>query len=268
MRKYNPIYYLLFVLIITGAFSSMALNTYGMKLIGFSCLGFAVTFLHEFLFGTKKRKDLESWNRKALRIELILLAILSVLFFLRSLLISFPYAEEIFILTVVLMVVYYLYIGRQAYQALSKINKTSAIGLLFYFASLILFSVTFIIGILFPDSGIIMAITGFILIGIYLVLGITNRKMIIEGEDYSLFSYTLNLKNKTTIAFVAIIMIFSFYTFRDANLIPGMYSGDTPTGYLRLIQEAESGQQDQQAREEKYLEFKSRYEQFIKKYSN
>jgi hypothetical protein len=90
--------------------------------------------------------------------------------------------------------------------------------------------------------------------------------MIINGEDYTLFTFTQNLKNKTTIAFVAIIMIFSFYTFRDADLIPGMYSGDTPTGYLRLIQEAEAGPDNQESKVERYVEFKDHYEQFIEKY--
>jgi len=268
MKKYNPLYYLLFVLIITGAFSSMALNTYGMKLIGFSCLGFALTFFHEVVFGIRKREDLEPWNRKTLSLELILLTVLSVLFFLRSLLISFPFAEEVFILSVILIIGNYIYIAQKSVVKLWSIHKVPAYGLIFYFVSLVLFSVTFIVGILFPDRGAVMAVLGFILLGVYLVVGLMYRRMIISGEDYSLFTYTLNLKNKTTIAFVAIIMIFSFYTFRDADLIPGMYSGDTPTGYLRLIQEAESDQVDQEIKVNRYVEFKSQYEQFIEKYSN
>lgn len=268
MKKYNPLYYLLFVLIITGAFSSMALNTYGMKLIGFSCLGFALAFFHEAVFGLKKREDLESWNKKTLTIELVLLTLLSVLFFMRSLLISFPFAEEVFILVVVLIIGNYLYIAQKSVVKLWEISKVPAYGMVFYFASLILFSITFIVGILYPDKGAVMAVLGFVLFGIYLVIGLTYKKMIINGEDYSLFTYTLNLKNKTTIAFVAIIMIFSFYTFRDANLIPGMYSGETPTGYLRLIQEAESEQEGQENQVDRYIEFKSRYEKFIEKYGN
>jgi hypothetical protein len=266
MKKYNPIYYLLFVLIITGAFSSMALNTYGMKLIGISCLGFAIAFFHEAVFGMKKRKDLESWNWRTLSYELILLTILSVLFFMRSLLISFPFAEEIFILTVLLLIGNYVYIAQKSVRELWNIYRIPAYGLLFYYASLILFSVTFIVEILFPDKGVLMAVSGFLLLGIYLIIGLVYKGMIINGEDYTLFTYTSNLKNKTTIAFVAIIMIFSFYTFRDADLIPGMYSGDTPTGYLRLIQEAEAGQGNQESSVERYMEFKNQYEQFIEKY--
>ncbi len=266
MKKYNPIYYLLFVLIITGAFSSMALNTYGMKLIGFSCLGFALTFFHELVFGIKKREDLDSWNRKTLSYELILLTVLSILFFMRSLLISFPFAEEIFILTVLLLIGNYVYIARQSVKELWNIYRIPAFGLMFYYASLILFSITFIVGILFPDGGVVMAVLGFLLLGVFVLVGLFYKGMIINGEDYTLFTFTQNLKNKTTIAFVAIIMIFSFYTFRDADLIPGMYSGDTPTGYLRLIQEAEAGPDNQENKVERYIEFKDHYEQFIEKY--
>jgi len=246
----------------------MALNSYGMKLIGFSCLGFALTFFHELVFGIRKRTDLEPWNRKSLGWELILLTVLSVLFFLRSFLISFPFAEGVFILAVILIIGNYLYIGQKVVLKLWKIHKVPAYGMIFYFASLILFSVTFIVGILFPDKGIVMAVLGFVLFGIYLVIGLIYRRMIINGEDYSLFTFTLNLKNKTTIAFVAIIMIFSFYTFRDADLIPGMYSGDTPTGYLRLIQEAESEQEGQEDKVGRYIEFRSQYEKFIEKYGD
>lgn len=246
----------------------MALNTYGIKLIGFSCLGFALTFFHEVVFGIKKRNDLEPWNRKTLSFELILLTILSILFFLRSLLISFPFAEEVFILSVLFLIGNYLYVGQKSVRELWIIHKVPAYGLVFYYSSLILFSVTFIVGILFPDKGAAMAVLGFVLLGVYLVIGLIYRRMIINGEDFSLFTFTLNLKNKTTIVFVAIVMIFGFYTFRDADLIPGMYSGDTPTGYIRLIQESEAGQVNQENKVDRYLEFKTQYEQFIEKYGN
>jgi hypothetical protein len=246
----------------------MALNTYGMKLIGFSCLGFALVFFHEVIFGIRKREDLESWNRKTLSIELILLTVLSVLFFMRSLLISFPFAEEVFILTVLLLIGNYVYIAQKSVRELWQSYRIPAYGLIFYYASLILFSVTFIVGILFPDKGAVMAVLGFLLLGAYVIIGLVYKGMIINGEDFSLFTYTSNLKNKTTIAFVAIIMIFSFYTFRDADLIPGMYSGDTPTGYLRLIQEAEAGQDNEESKVERYIEFKNQYEQFIEKYGH
>ena len=197
-----------------------------------------------------------------------LLTILSILFFLRSLLISFPFAEGVFIIAVVLIILNYIYIGQKSVLKLWKISKVLAYGMIFYFSSLILFSVTFIVGILFPDKGALMAVLGFVLFGIYLVIGLVYRRMIIGGEDYSLFTYALNLKNKTTIAFVAIIMIFSFYTFRDADLVPGMYSGETPTGYLRLIQEAESEQAGQKEKVERYVEFRNQYENFIEKYGD
>lgn len=244
----------------------MALNTYGMKLIGFSCLGFALAFFHEAVFGIRKREDLESWNRKTLSFELVLLTILSLLFFMRSLLISFPFAEEVFILIVLLLIGNYVYIAQKSVRELWHIYKIPAYGLMFYYASLILFSITFIVGILFPDKGVVMAVLGFTLLGIYVIIGLVYKGMIINGEDFTLFTFTSNLKNKTTIAFIAIIMIFSFYTFRDADLIPGMYSGDTPTGYLRLIQEAEAGQENQENKADRYIEFKSQYDEFIEKY--
>lgn len=266
MGKYNTIYYLLFVLIIMGAFASMALNAYGMKLIGYSCLGFSLTFLHEAIFGVRKREDLTSHGKIFLTTELIILALLSCLFFLRSLLITFPFAEGVFITSIVLLIGTYLYISIQDVRRLSPLSNKAALGILVYYLSLILFTFTMILSIVSPLPGTIMAILGFIFLACYIAMGIMFGKMIIEGEEYTLYGYTLNLKNKTTVVYVAIIMIFTFYLFRDADLIPAMYTGDTPTGYIRLIQEAESSVENQDKMTEKYLLFKDRYDQFIEKY--
>src|SRR5260370_1036635 len=50
MKRYNVVYYILFLAVVMGAFASMAQNSYGMKLIGLVCLGFCFTFLYEVFF--------------------------------------------------------------------------------------------------------------------------------------------------------------------------------------------------------------------------
>ena len=48
MKNYNPIYYFLFILLVTGAFASMAQNSYGIKMMGGVAFAFGLVFLVEF----------------------------------------------------------------------------------------------------------------------------------------------------------------------------------------------------------------------------
>ena len=47
MKKYNTLYYFLFVVLILGAFASMAQYSYGLIICGIACLGFTGAFLVE-----------------------------------------------------------------------------------------------------------------------------------------------------------------------------------------------------------------------------
>ncbi|MBA2746636.1 MAG: hypothetical protein H0U44_10455, partial [Flavisolibacter sp.] len=49
MKKFNTIYYLLFILLVMGAFASMAQNSYGLKIMGGVAFVFALVFLLEFI---------------------------------------------------------------------------------------------------------------------------------------------------------------------------------------------------------------------------
>ncbi|HSF44363.1 MAG TPA: hypothetical protein VLA58_00080, partial [Chitinophagaceae bacterium] len=49
MKTYNTIYFLLFVLLIMGAFASMAQNSYGLKLLGVVGMLFGLLFLYQLI---------------------------------------------------------------------------------------------------------------------------------------------------------------------------------------------------------------------------
>ncbi len=46
MKSYNTLYYLLTVLLIMGAFASMAQNSYGMQIISVVCIAFGLTIFN------------------------------------------------------------------------------------------------------------------------------------------------------------------------------------------------------------------------------
>ena len=57
MKSYNTIFYLLFVLLIMGAFASMAQNNYGMKILAGVAVAFGIVFLIRFLESFKEKSN-------------------------------------------------------------------------------------------------------------------------------------------------------------------------------------------------------------------
>ena len=92
MKKYNHIYYLLFILLVMGAFASMAQNSYGLKIMGVVAIAFGLVFLLEFItaLGKKEKKD-----GYALA-ELAAMILFSGIFGCRIFHIHFPYIEWLF----------------------------------------------------------------------------------------------------------------------------------------------------------------------------
>ena len=92
MKKYNTIYYLLFILLIMGAFASMAQNSYGLKIMGGVAFVFGLLFLIEFIsvLSEKGKKDIYRL------IEPACLLTLSIIFALRVFYIHFPFVEWLF----------------------------------------------------------------------------------------------------------------------------------------------------------------------------
>ena len=92
MKKYNPIYYLLFILLVMGAFASMAQNSYGPKIMGGVAFLFGLVFIAE-IFSFLRKKDARD---PFIFLELAGLILMAVIFGLRVFYIHFPFIELIF----------------------------------------------------------------------------------------------------------------------------------------------------------------------------
>ena len=104
MKKYNALYYLLFILLVMGAFASMAQNNYGLKIMGGVAFVFGLVFLAEFItvLGKKDNKKIEAL------VETACLFLLAVIFGCRVFYIHFPYIEVLFGVTGILLLLFYL----------------------------------------------------------------------------------------------------------------------------------------------------------------
>src|SRR5437870_13081400 len=103
MMKYNTLYYLLFVLLILGAFASMAQNSYGLIILGIVAIAFASLFFIQFIESLRKKDP----GNIYLPVELGCLFVFSSIFSLRIFYIHFKYIEALFAFTALILVVLY-----------------------------------------------------------------------------------------------------------------------------------------------------------------
>src|SRR5579871_4051085 len=103
MKGYNTLYYLLFVILIMGAFASMAQNSYGQKILGGVAIAFAILFIVQFIDSVHKKKNRSIYTS----IELACLFVISIIFALRIFYISFPDVEVIFGLALLTLILLY-----------------------------------------------------------------------------------------------------------------------------------------------------------------
>ncbi len=262
MKRYATIYYLLFVLIVMGAFASMAQNAYGLKICGIACLGFALTFLHEFFFSPRKvgQQKASFWVGS---IELVSLTVIALIFLFRSFAIDFLYSE--LMLTISLAVLFLVF----SYQTIVQLKKTLnhqtwlVYILAFYYGAVLFFILSLLSGIILPIVATGLAILAVLLVAVYIGLILFFKKLRIGDEAISIWQYTGQMKNKSVIVLIAGLLISGYGLLYSAEILPSFFY-DTPKGYQELVNM--SNTLTDVDGKEKPREFKERYEEFIKKH--
>ena len=90
MLKNNPIYFLLFILLVMGAFASMAQNNYGLKLMGGVAFVFGGVFLIELIQALTSEEKKDGF----ILAELTAMILFSVIFGCRVFNIYFPFGNR------------------------------------------------------------------------------------------------------------------------------------------------------------------------------
>lgn len=266
MKRYYTLYYLLFMIMITGAFASMAQNNYGLKLIGLTCLGFACLFFFEALLDWKRKIELSLSTRILLTIELLVLGALALLLFFRSNFIDFNEATMLFsVLLIILTSIYIIYLIRSVSRWWSK-SKSLSTGLALYFLVLVLFLATSILMLGVHSKSTFTGIVGIFCLVAFGLWVVVSKKIIVEGERMSIVSHIWKMNNKSFIVLVASLAIGLYFVLNRSNFIPPLYTNEKPAGYLKLIKEAEEGTENIDEEQRTYKLFDQRYQSFIKKY--
>jgi hypothetical protein len=261
MKTYNTIYYLLFVLLIMGAFASMAQNSYGLTLLGSVSVSFGLLFLYQFLKTVQKQERKEY----SLQAELLALFVLSILFALRIFHFYFPFSEVLFAVAGLVLIYVYAKKMLQRYGILASKNMNAARLSLVYHLSLILFIISLIVAPLLPQLYAYFGIAAFILLVGFIVAGLLVPKYLLDGSEFSVFKLVATLKDRSMILLSLFFIISLYMGLTRIGMLPSMYSDEYPQAYFKLVNRAESGKEKPVNGKYSHQEFKKRYDDFVEK---
>ncbi len=253
MRNNIIIYYVLMLLVVMGAFASMALNSYGVILMSYASLAFALVFLSELIFLLPRQSDIGSTDKRFIGFELIMLSALCALFFLRGMMIEFPFDITIGLVLTVLLLIANAYNFYSVWSSLNDYPSKLKISIVLYFAALFLLVIGGYLFNLYELSALLISLLAFV--GLVLFVVLCRTFVIVNGERTNALYIVSSFKNKSGIQIIGLSLIVAYYSLRSLNVLPPLYFGSMPNGYSKVIQGAKKGGPDPKTFEEAYLRF-------------
>lgn len=259
MKKLNAIYFFLFILLVMGAFASMAQNSYGLKIMGGVAFTFGLLFIVEFFIAIRRKENL------FIIIEPICLFVLSLVFGLRVFYIHFEFVEILFGAAAVLLAIIYIRKMILRYREYQLKNKVLSFLVIIFHLSVVLFLASLALVPFLPQIAESTGIGSFTLLMIFIIVGYLKKNLLVEGEPVSAFQMVKQYRGHSVIIVIMIIM-FSFYVgFTKIGILPGIYSDEYPRAYFKLVDNATTGKEKAIEGKYKHEEFMEKYDQFIKK---
>lgn len=264
MKKYNPIYYLLFILLVMGTFASMAQNSYGLKIMGGVAFAFGLIFLLEFItaLGKKETKDVYSLA------ELGAMILFSVIFGCRIFHIYFSYIEWLFAAAGVWLVFFYIRKLFIRYHRLVFKNRRLAwLGVIFHL-SIIIFLISLIMIPFASQKAEWVGMAAFALLLVFIIGAFVKRDDLVDGNKVTAMQMITGYRDHS-IVLTSLFLLFSlFAAFNKAGLVPAIYSDEFPQSYFKLLDDAASGKEKQVNGKYKYEGFMEKYDQFLKHHNS
>lgn len=259
MKKYNPVYYLLFILLVMGAFASMAQNSYGLKIMGGVAFVFALVFLSEFVSGIRKKEKTDVYTL----LEPVCLFLLSLIFAFRIFYIHFSYVEYLFVAAAAVLALLYLRKMTFRFRHYRQKNNWMALLVLVFHLSIIFFLVSLALVPFAPKTAEITGGGSFILLLGFIIAGFLKGDMLVEGENITVYKMVRRLKDHSVII-STLILLFSFYfLFNRMGALPGIYSDEFPRAYFELVDRATLKKEKPVDGKYKHEEFMQKYQEFI-----
>lgn len=260
MKKYNPIYYLLFILLVMGTFASMAQNSYGLKIMGGVALAFGLIFLLEFINALKKKETKDGYALA----ELAAMIVFSAIFGCRVFNIHFPFIEWLFAAAGAWLVFFYIRKLFIRYKRLVFRNRRLAwLGVIFHMG-IILFLVSLIMIPFAEQKAEWVGMAAFALLLVFIIGAFVKRDDLVDGNIVTTMKMVTGYRDHS-IVLASLFLLFSlFVAFNKTGLVPGIYSDEFPKAYFELVDKASSRKEKPVEGKYKYEEFMDQYQQFLK----
>jgi hypothetical protein len=262
MSRYNPYYYILFVLIILSAFASMAQNYYGIKILGTAALAFGLIFLLQL------REDLKSkhLNKWVVIAELTGLTVISIILCLRIFFIRFPFVEFIFGVSGLLVIISYVVRIIDVWKKIRLKSFVLTMLLISFLASITSYTISMTIVPFYPLIADPFGVAGFILFIAFVVGGFMQKHIILNGDRITVFSYIAKIRDRSIVLLALFILFTSYIGLTKYDIIPTMYSDQYPQAYFELVTKTETGAENTKQGKNNHEEFKAQYDKFIERH--
>lgn len=261
--KSNLPYYFLFVLLILGAFASMAQNGYGITILGSVAILFSITFFVRTLAALKIEK--KDW---VTLIESLSLATLSMIMALRVFYIHFAFVEILFGLAGLALIAIYLRKAQHAYSTIKPRNFRMAWLTATLLLSITLYTLSMVSVAFFPLASEPAGGAAFGLLILFAIGAITTKEILYEGEKVSVFQFVARFKD-LTLVLISLFFLFTLYMgLTKFDWLPRMYSDEFPQSYFELVKQAETGKEKPKNGIYRHQEFKEMYNRFVNRNTN
>lgn len=257
MRRLNPIFYILFLLIITGAFAAFAQNNYGIDILVWTVAAFSVLCVVAAIITLISRK-----RNLIAGLEFILLAGIFSIVALRILLIYFQNVELLFaILSVALAGIYVYHLVN-----MPRIDNSARRTTFLFYSGIILFTITLAINAFSSVTADVTGTLGFIFFVVGFIIARRIKEVNFNGRDISIVRF-LTLQPNQSILLVSLFVMLSIYTAGNKiDLFPEIHSTAMPEGYYKLVEHDEANAKVQSGTTQDYQLYQNKLESFIKKY--
>ena len=150
------------------------------------------------------------------------------------------------------------------YRDFQPKNNFLAMLVLVFHLSIILFFISLVMVPFEQSIAEVAGIGAFVLLLIFIVAGLLNKKLLVEGENISAFLMVRRFKDHSIII-VSLVLMFSFYIgFNKIGVLPGIYSDEFPRAYFELVNKANTEKEKAEDGQYKHEEFMKKYKQFLK----
>jgi hypothetical protein len=261
MKKDQSLYYLLFVLLIMGAFAAMAQNSYGLRILG----GVAAVFCGIFLVGFIAQLRNTTGRNLYTLAELASLTLLAGIFALRVFYIHFIFVEVLFVIAGTCLTI--LYIRKMAYRYKKAQQESSflAVTVLLFHASIILFLISLVMMPFLPKVAQVFGVVAFITLLVFLITTVLKKEKGADGEIISPIGQVLQYKDYSFLI-ISLFFYFSLYVgLNRIGVLPPIYSDEFPQAYFNMVDDAAAGKESLVNGKYRHQLFKEKYDDFLKR---